>query len=98
MLEGLVETDSWVQYKKVKGRLIALLLGWLPFGVLIGWPLPLLLRTFVPTYVLALLYALALGYSWLTYAFFSCPVCGQALRGRQLYRSTCPKCGTPINR
>ena len=87
---------SWREYRKVKLRLVALLCGWLPFGILIGWLLPHLVGSFLPTYILAGLYALGLLYSWLTYAFFPCPNCGQSFRGRQLYRSTCPHCGVLI--
>jgi uncharacterized membrane protein YfcA len=92
-----LDTVSWTAYRRVKKRLLILLAGWLPFGFLVGWPLPYLLHSYMPTYVLALAYALFLLYSWLTYAFFSCPNCGNALRGRQLYRKTCPNCGTKIN-
>jgi predicted RNA-binding Zn-ribbon protein involved in translation (DUF1610 family) len=98
MQEGVNSKINWAKYKTKKIRFIALLSGWLPFGVLIGWPLPLLLGNFILTYILAAVYALGSLYSWLTYAFFPCPNCGQSLRGRQLYRSTCPNCGILINK
>ena len=91
-------SSEWNHYRQVKLRLIVLLLGWIPFGVLIGGPLPVVLHDYRPTYVLAIVYMLVIGWTWLQYGFYPCPGCGSALRGQQFYRKTCPTCSTVINR
>ena len=96
-MQDTIGTNTWSEYKRIKLRFSLLFCGWLPFGVLIGWPLPNLLGTYVPTYCLALAYGLILLYCWLTYGFYSCPNCGESFRGRQFYRTTCPNCGVRIN-
>jgi hypothetical protein len=88
---------DWSAYKQLKVRLIGLLACWIPFGALIGVLLPAILHTFTITYGLAAAYALYTGFVWLQYGFYSCPNCGLAYRGRQLWRRTCPKCGIEIN-
>jgi hypothetical protein len=88
---------EWREYRKVKQRIIVLLAGWMPFGLLIGGLLPVILRTYTPTYVLATGYMLWVCFAWLQYASYPCPNCGKSLRCAQLYRKTCPKCGTAIN-
>ncbi len=88
---------DWSDYKRVKFRLILLLVCWIPFGAVIGILLPAVLDTFTITYGLAVVYALYTGFVWLQYGFYSCPNCGVAYCGRQLWRRTCPKCGIEIN-
>lgn len=97
-VNSLDTVSDWKDYRRIKLRLIVLLMGWVPFGVIIGALLPKVLHTYTPTYVLAIAYTLAIGYTWLQYGFYPCPKCGLTLRGRQLYCSTCPKCGNPINK
>jgi hypothetical protein len=88
---------TWQDYRKVKLRLIVLLIGWIPFGILMGALVPVVLHSYAPSYVAAVVYVLFIGFSWLQYGLYPCPICGSSYRGRQLYREACPKCGTPIN-
>jgi hypothetical protein len=92
------EVSEWKEYRRIKRRLIVLLVGWIPFGVIIGAVLPVVLHTYTPSYILAIVYMLTIGYTWLQYGFYTCPRCGLILRGRQFYRANCPQCDTPINK
>lgn len=89
--------DGWAAYRKIKARLLWLLLGWIPFGFIIGYILPEISGTFVPTYLAAGLYGIALMISWLQYVLYSCPHCGTVLRGTQFFLRRCRVCGEPIN-
>ena len=89
--------SEWHDYRVTKTRLIVLLIGWLPFGALLGISSPAIFGSYKPAYFLALCYVIFAAYSWLMYGFYPCPICGNALRGRQLYSSTCRNCGAPIN-
>jgi hypothetical protein len=89
--------SEWHDYRVAKTRLIILLLGWMPFGALMGIGSPVIFGSYTPAYVLAIAYTLFIGYSWLMYAFYPCPNCGNALRGRQLFHSVCKNCDVPIN-
>jgi|SRR5271157_5331277 len=84
------------EYRRLKKVLLVLVFGWVPFGLLIGYVLPALSGTYVATYIAAGLYGVALMVSWLRYAFYSCPNCGTSLRGSQLYRKSCRKCGVKL--
>jgi len=90
--------SRWKEYRRLKMILLTLICGWVPFGLLIGYVLPLLSGTYIATYVAAAMYGVALMVSWLRYAFYSCPNCGTSLRGSQLYRKKCRECGEIINR
>src|SRR5262245_54722302 len=92
------QNADWTDYRRTKHRLIILLIGWAPFGFLIGGFLPIIFNTYTPTYILAVIYMLLVGYYWLKYVFYPCPNCGLTYRGRQLHRGTCPRCGILINR
>lgn len=87
----------WKEYRRIKHRLLILIFGWIPFGVLCIAALPGIFGTYVPSYALALAYMVLLGYTLLQYQSYPCPNCGHSFRGRQLYRQTCPKCSEPIN-
>jgi hypothetical protein len=93
----MTSTVSWQDYRKVKLRLIVLLVDWIPFGILMGALVPVILHSYTPSYVGAVIYMLVIGFNWLRCGFYPCPVCGTSYRGSQLYRKTCAKCGTPIN-
>ena len=95
LLSGL-ELD-WKGYRKIKHRLIVLLAGWIPFGIVDGGLLPLILHSYTASYVIALVYMIWTAVTWLQYGFYPCPSCGRTLRGAQLYRRTCPKCRVRIN-
>ena len=97
LINEQISSVDWSDYKRLKVRLIALLVCWLPFGALFGVLLPAVLHTFTITYGLAAAYALYTGFVWLQYALYSCPNCGIVYRGRQLWHRTCPKCGIEIN-
>ena len=88
----------WVEYRRIKLRLLVLLFGWLPFCLLAIVALPLIFLTELLGTVAVIVYMLVLAYTALQYALYPCPQCGGSLKGRQLYRETCPHCGTPINR
>jgi len=88
----------WSEYRHIKLKLLILLFGWIPFGIILGAMLPLLFHSYVPSYALAVSYIVLLAYTALRYALYPCPNCGLSLRGRQFYRRTCPRCGTPINK
>jgi hypothetical protein len=90
--------SRWKEYRRLRMTLLALICGWVPFGLLIGYVLPLLFGTYIATYVAAAMYGVALMVSWLRYAFYSCPSCGTSLRGSQFYREKCRECGELINR
>ena len=81
---------QWGEYDRTRKLLAGLLLGWVPFGFLVGYLLPKLFGTYVPTYVAAAVYGFGL-------MIIPCPNCGNSLKGRQLYRRTCPTCGVSIN-
>jgi hypothetical protein len=90
--------DRWGDYRRVKTILLVLVCGWVPFGVAIGYILPRLSGSYNATYIAAGLYGAALMVFWLRYVFYGCPSCGVSLRGSQLFRRKCPRCGEPINR
>ncbi len=92
------EISSWGEYRRVKLRLLVLLFGWLPFGLILGTVLPAVLGSYTPSYVLAIGYALVWAYTLFQYLLYPCPVCGRSYRGWNLYRRSCPRCGTVINR
>jgi hypothetical protein len=87
----------WKEYRRIKLRLLILLFGWMPFGLLIGAALPVIFGSYEPTYVMAVVYVILMAYTALQYGLYPCPNCGTTYRGRQLYRRTCPQCGIPIN-
>jgi len=89
--------NEWHGYRVIKTRLIVLLIGWIPFGTLLGIGSPVIFGSYKPAYFFALAYVLFMAYTWLMYGLYPCPTCGNALRGRQLYSSTCRNCGAPIN-
>lgn len=91
-------TVDWTEYRRTKRRLIYLIIGWVPFGILLGEAVPAIFGTYTPSYVLAMIYVLILAFTALQYGLSACPNCGVSYRGRQFYRSTCPKCGVPINK
>lgn len=90
--------SRWKEYRRLKETLLVLILGWIPFGLLIGYVLPKLSGAYVATYIAAAMYGIALMISWLRYALYSCPNCGASLRGSQFYRKQCRECGEIINR
>jgi predicted RNA-binding Zn-ribbon protein involved in translation (DUF1610 family) len=88
----------WKEYRRIKHRLLILLFGWVPFGMLLGIGLPRIFGTFVPSYVLAFAYVIVLAYTFLQYGLYPCPNCGSRYMNRQLFHSTCGQCGIQINR
>jgi hypothetical protein len=92
-----MERSVWADYRNLKLRLLVLLVGWVPFGVLCGAAIPVIFGTYVPSYALALAYMLFAAYTWLMYVAYPCPKCGKSLRGRQLFWKTCKHCGLEIN-
>src|ERR1700732_941506 len=88
---------EWHGYRVLKTRLLILLVGWIPFGALLGIGSPIIFGSYKPAYAFALAYILFTAYTWLTYGFYPCPNCGNSLSGRQLFGSKCKHCGTPIN-
>jgi hypothetical protein len=87
----------WNEYRRIKLRLLVLLIGWVPFGVLCGAGLPFIFGTYVPSYALAAAYMLFTAYSFLKYELYPCPNCGSSLRGRQLFQKVCSNCCVEIN-
>ena len=92
-----IENLMWGEYRRIKLRLIVMVLGWMPFGMLLMSTVPKIFSTYVPCYVLALAYVVVMAYTMLMYMGYPCPNCGTSFRGRQLYRRICPQCSTPIN-
>jgi len=92
-----MEPSVWADYRHLRLRLVVLLIGWVPFGVLCGAAIPVIVGMHVPSYALALAYLLFLAYTWLMYAFYPCPNCGKSLRGRQLFWKACKQCGLEID-
>ena len=88
----------WNEYRHIKLMLLILTFGWIPFGIILGGVLPLLFRSYVPSYVLAVTYMIIFAYIALRFGLYPCPNCGASYLGRQLYRRTCPKCGVAINK
>ena len=88
----------WAEYRRIKVRLLVLLFGWTPFGVLLGAGLPVIFGSYVPSYALAIAYALVLAYTFLQYMLYACPNCGHSFRGKQLRKKACPNCGIEINK
>ena len=87
----------WGEYRRIKHRLLILIAGWIPFGVLCVVAIPGIFGTYVPCYALAITYMVLMAYTLLQYQLYPCPNCGATFRGCQIYRRTCPKCGIPIN-
>jgi hypothetical protein len=88
----------WSEYRRIKHRLVILLFGWLPFGLILGAGLPVMFGTFTPSYVLATAYVIYTAFTFLQYGLYPCPNCGTTYRCRQLYRRTCPHCGVEIDK
>jgi predicted RNA-binding Zn-ribbon protein involved in translation (DUF1610 family) len=88
----------WGKYRGIKLRLLVLLVGWIPFGLILGAALPAMFGSYVPSYALGVVYLLSLAYTFLQYALYPCPNCGASYRAKQLYQQKCPRCGVPINR
>ena len=97
-MKGDMERSIWADYRHLKLRFLVLLIGWLPFGVVCGAAIPAIFGTYVPSYALALAYALFLLYTWLMYLCYPCPNCGKSLWGRQLFSKACKHCGLEINK
>jgi hypothetical protein len=87
----------WNDYRRIKHRLLILIFGWMPFGLLCVAALPIIFGTYVPSYALAIAYMVLMAYTLLQYQLYPCPNCGHSFRGRQLYRRTCSHCSIPIN-
>jgi hypothetical protein len=100
----------WKEYRRIKQRLILLILGWFPFGILVfgisslsDWLCKFGLIKFgfvlgIFNLVLGISYMVFAMVTWLQYISYRCPSCDVSFRGRQLYRRTCPECGIPINK
>ncbi len=87
----------WTEYRRIKHRLLILIFGWMPFGLLCIVALPVIFGTQMPGTALVIAYMVFLAYTLLQFQLYPCPNCGHSFRGRQLYRRNCPKCGIPIN-
>jgi ribosomal protein L37AE/L43A len=87
----------WSEYRRIKHRLLILIFGWIPFGILSMVAVPGIFGTYVPCYALAIAYMVLWAYTLLQYQLYPCPNCGHSFRGRQIYLRTCPHCGIPIN-
>jgi hypothetical protein len=88
----------WSEYRRIKLRLLIMVIGWLPFMILVVVAVPNIFGTYTPSFALALTYMVAMAYTLLMYLGYSCPNCGTSYKGRQLFHQTCHKCGLPINR
>jgi uncharacterized membrane protein YfcA len=98
VMSTTIETFMWKKYRSIKLRLLVLLFGWIPFGLILGAALPAMFGSYVPSYALGLAYLLVLAYTFLQYALYPCPNCGASYRAKQLFRQECPRCAVPINR
>lgn len=88
----------WSEYRRIKLRLLVLLLGWIPFGVLLGAGLPKIFHSYTPSYVLAAVYVVLMAYTFLQFGLYPCPNCGMSFKCWQLFGQSCPNCGLAINR
>ena len=87
----------WRGYRRIKLRLIILVLGWMPFGILL-LEISSLNRRLEPITFLMIAYLVYMFVTMLQYLSYRCPNCDVSLFGRQLYRRTCPGCGILINK
>ena len=92
-----VASIDWHEYRRLKRTVLVLLICWFPFGALCGVAIPVIFKTYTPSYALLLAYTLYWGYSFLSYLAYACPNCGASYKGCQLYRNSCQKCSFPIN-
>lgn len=87
----------WKDYRKIKLRLIVLLCGCIPFGLLLTDVLPDVMGGYAPSCLLGGCYICFTGFSWLQYRSYPCFYCRRPYRGEQLYRKRCSHCGVLIN-
>jgi hypothetical protein len=102
--------QMWREYRRIKLRLVVLISGWFPFGILVFGmssladslcEFGLIKFSFVLGIINLVMAVFYMAFGMVTlfqYQGYRCPNCDVSFRGRQLYRRTCPGCGIPINR
>ena len=96
-VESDLDSSTWIEYRKIKRRLVILFICFVPFAYLDVAVLPNLIGTNVPSFALVIAYAIVMAYLFFKYAFYECPECGERYNGIPMPRKKCPKCGLAID-